>query len=502
MPVQKLRRNNVHALPYVGRTKQQCIYWDARLTGLGLRVYPSGQRTFVCGYRLRGRKRLALLGRADVLTLEEARKKAIRYLAKLADDADPQAEIEQRRSQRTVADLCAAFIENHAKHKRVAWQSDQSCLKRRILPKLHWRPAATIVTADIEAIHSRVGGEHPYAANNLLDLVRKMFHWGKVAGFVPKDHANPALGIVRFPERTRRRFITTVEMPYFIRGLEAEDNEYARHGLWLLLLLGLRSKELLNAKWSDIDWEMGTLFIGLTKNGEPLLAPLSDAALARLKTIPKIGNNPHIICGQKAGRPLTSLGPILMRVVTRAGLQGIRVHDLRRTVGSWLAQSGVSLHLIGDILNHRDLKTTLGYACFQTEHRREELNAHGGKVLSFVAAQLRLGLQQTSLSTKHVLGADRRPGRYRHYFRREGLYELVWTAPVMEIAERLGVSDVALSKLCRRAAIPRPGRGYWAQVEAGRQIRRAPLPLAPEGLPELLRIRGRNRLPSSVAHAA
>jgi hypothetical protein len=247
---------------------------------------------------------------------------------------------------------------------------------------------------------------------------------------------------------------------------------------------------------------MGTLFIGLTKNGEPLLAPLSDAALARLKTIPRISNNRHIICGQKLGQPLTSLGPILRRVVTRAGSHNIRVHDLRRTVGSWLAQSGVSLHLIGDILNHRDLKTTLGYACFQTEHRRDGLNAHGGKVLSFVAAQLRLGLWQTTPSAGRVLSADRRPARYRHYFKREGLYELVRTAPVTEIAERLGVSDVALSKLCRRAAIPRPGRGDWARVEAGQQIGRTPLPPAPEGLPELLRIRGKKSLPMSVRSVA
>jgi len=176
---------------------------------------------------------MASLGRADVLTLAEARKKTIGYLARLADAADPQMEIDERRSQKTVTDLCAAFIENHAKHKRVAWQSDQSCLEHRILPKLRWRPAATIVAADIEAIHSEVGREHPYAANSLLDLVRKMFNWGKVADFVPKDHANPALGIVRFPERTRKRFITTVEMPHFIEGLEAEDNEYARHGLWI-----------------------------------------------------------------------------------------------------------------------------------------------------------------------------------------------------------------------------------------------------------------------------
>jgi integrase len=150
------------------------------------------------------------------------------------------------------------------------------------------------------------------------------------------------------------------------------------------------SIELLNAKWTDIDWDMGTLFVGLTKNGEPLLAPLSDAAIARLKMIPRIANNPYIICGLKRGRPLTGLGEPLRRVLARAGLQNIRVHDIRRTVGSWLAQSGVSLHLIGDVLNHRDLRTTLGYAYFQTQQRREALNGHGGKVLSLAAAHLRV----------------------------------------------------------------------------------------------------------------
>src|ERR1700730_6405569 len=266
VPILKLRQNNVSALPHVGHgAKHQCIYWDEALPCFGLRVYPSGRRMYVCSYRVRRRKRLASLGRADVLTLDQARKKAITYLGKVAANEDPQEELEQLRSQRTVAELCTAFIENHAKKKRVAWKDDESCLKRRILPKLKARPAATIVSADIEAIHSAVGTGHPYAANRILEVVRKMFNWGKVAGLVPKDHANPAMGIARFPERRRRRFITTVEMPLFIRGLEAEDNEYARHGLWLLLLLGLRSKELLNAKWTDIDWDMGTLFVGLTK---------------------------------------------------------------------------------------------------------------------------------------------------------------------------------------------------------------------------------------------
>jgi hypothetical protein len=101
-----------------------------------------------------------------------------------------------------------------------------------------------------------------------------------------------------------------------------------------------------------------------------------------------------------------------------------------------------------------------------------------------------------------VLGADRRPARYRHYFKREGLYELVWTAPVTEIAERLGVSDVALSKLCRRAATPNPGRGDWTRVEVGQQIGRTPLPASPDGLPELLRIRGKKPLPTLAKSVA
>jgi integrase len=190
------------------------------------------------------------------------------------------------------------------------------------------------VTSDIEAIHSEVGAEHPYAANRILEVVRKMFNWGKVAGLVPRDHANPAVGIVRFRERKRKRFITTMEMPRFINALEQEDNDYARHGIWLLVLMGVRSNELLKAKWMDLNWDMRTLFVGLTKNGEPLLAPLSEAALARLRVIPRMASNPHIICGRDPGKHLSGLGRALTRVLKRAGLENIRIHDLRRTAPS------------------------------------------------------------------------------------------------------------------------------------------------------------------------
>lgn len=500
MPALKLRQDNVRSVAYQGRgEKHQCVYWDTALEGFGVRVYPSGRRVYVCSYRVRRRKRLATLGRADVLTLDQARKKAVTYLGKVASHEDPQEAITQQRELKRVDELCDAFIEQHSKKKKRSWKCDQSMLERNVVPRLGSRLAVSITSADLEPIHASIGSTYPFAANRLLEVVRKMFNWGKVAGFVPLSTPSPIAGIVRFRERKRKRFITTVEMPRFIQALEQDDSEYARHGLWLLLLTGMRSSEVLHAKWSDVDWDMGTLFVGLTKNGEPLLAPLSDAAMERLKSVPRILGNPYIICGRDAGQPLSGLGEALRRILKRAGLENIRVHDLRRTVGSWLAQSGKSLHLIGDVLNHRDPKTTAGYAYFQTQQRRDALTGHGERVLSLGGSNVRTSTPETTTTRTLLAARDiEQPSdglttlRQRHYFKREQLYELVWTAPRLEIAQHLGVSDVALGKLCRRAGIPMPARGYWARTEAGQQLDRAPLLKAPDGCPELLRIRGIN----------
>lgn len=515
VPKMKLRQDSVRTLPYVSRDgRQQCVYWDETVECFGLRIYPSGKRTYVCTYRIQRRKRLAALGRADVLTLDQARKKAIAYLGKVASNEDPQEESDALRKLKTVSEVYDVFKENHLQKKRRKWKDDDSRMRRYVLPKLKGRLVSTVTSADIEALHSEVGTLYQHTANDILDVVRKMYNWGKTAGYVPRDYANPATGIVRFPERKRRRFITTVEMPRFVRALEEENSEYARHGLWMLLLTGLRTTELLKAKWTDIDWDNGTLFIGLTKNGDPLLTPLSDAAITRLKLIPQISNNPHIICGQKRGGHLTDLGGALKRVLRRAAIENVRVHDLRRTVGSWLAQDGRSLHLIGDVLNHRDPKTTAGYAYFQTQQRRDALTSHGDRVLALGAPHLRAACAPEAVSAKSLLpgetgspavAGDAAPS-HRHYFRRDALYDLVWTAPVSEVAVRLGVSDVALAKLCRRACIPIPARGYWARVESGQTLERPPLPAAPADLPELLRIRGarpnRQDVPSSAKQAA
>jgi hypothetical protein len=210
MPTLKLRQDSVRTLPFVGQhKKQQCIYWDEGLPCFGVRVHPSGRRMYVCAYRIRRRKRLASLGRVDVLSLDQARRKATAYLGKVASDEDPQADTEKLRTASTTKELVDAYVENHAKLKKRSWKDDESILNRLVLPEFATRLAISVESADIQRIHTSVGADHPYAANRFHEVVRKMFNWGRVAGLVPRDHQNPAVGIVRFPERKRKRFVTT-----------------------------------------------------------------------------------------------------------------------------------------------------------------------------------------------------------------------------------------------------------------------------------------------------
>ncbi len=168
-------------------------------------------------------------------------------------------------------------------------------------------------------------------------------------------------------------------------------------------------------------------------------------------------------------------------------------------------QDGSTLHLVGSVLNHKDPKTTAGYAYFQTQQREQALTRHGQQVLSFLPS-----LPDTQAPacyevqpTAELPPADAPiPARRAHYLERDVLYRLVWEAPVSEVAQRLGISDVGLAKVCRRAAIPLPARGYWAKVAAGSDLGPPNLPPAPAGLPRMIRIKGHKARNANVETAA
>ena len=477
MPKAKLRQDVIRSLRYVGAAgqKSQCIYWDVALPAFGLRKFPNGRGSYVCAYRIQKRKRLVDLGRSDAITLEQARRKARLYLGTAADGKDPKSNIDEMRVSLTVRKLAELYIERHARPKKRTWKTDQAALNQLFIPRFGTHLAASITRADVATVHADYGNAHPYGANRFVSIVRKMYNVGRQLGVVPEEMRNPGTEIVRFPEHRRRRFVTPAEMPILAAAINNDPNEFASHALWLLLLTGVRRNEILAAKWADIDWDNKTLYIGKTKNGEPVLAPLSRAAITRLKMVHRLKDNPYIICGAIPGKPLAYIDKMWRRVRAETGFKDLRIHDLRRTVGSWLVRDGASLHLVGAVLNHKDQKTTAGYAYFQTEDRHKALNRHGKKIVEIASSKPRSTAKSDAsddgLRAAHV----RRQPRIQRISRRE-LYDLVWSEPITCVAKRFGLSDRGLTKVCRRSGIPAPPRGYWAKNAANGSTERPDLP--------------------------
>jgi len=500
VPTAKLRQDTVKALPYVGNAdrEEQCIYWDETLPCFGLRVRPTGRlraggrRNYVCSYRVQGRKRLATLGRANVLTLDQARRKARAYLGQVAAGKDPQAADDVLYASGTIKELAETYLTQHAMARKRSWRNDESYLQVHVLPKLATRLAGSVTSSDIGDLHAQIGKENPYTANRVLEVVRKMFNCARAWKKIPKDAVNPATGIEKFREFKRKVFVTSDQFPALARALNAEEGEFARHALWLLLLTGVRLNELLKAQWSDVDWTQRTLSLGRTKNDEPVLAPLSHAAIARLKAIPRLNANPYIICGKLPGQHLKNLRSAWIRVRAAAGLTNLRMHDLRRTVGSWLVRDGASLHLVGAVLNHKDQKTTAGYAYFQTQDRQAALDRHGEKIIDISTQAMAASRGDAEASADQVHSAPA-AALGTLCFTRQQLYDLVWSEPVAKLAAGYGISDVGLAKACRRAGIPVPERGYWTKVASGQRVKKRSLPPCALGIDDRIKIKRRLR---------
>lgn len=377
----KLTKRAIDALAYQGDGSTRFVCWDDSLPGFGVRIYPSGRKAFVVSFRIHGRKRLMALGAYGVLTLDQAREKARQLLVETLAGTDPLEARQRAAGGETVKALCAAYLERHAKPHKRSWKDDQRRIDRRILPLWGNLKVASIKRADAAALHHRIGQAHPYEANRTLELVSKMFDLARRWGFTPEDHPNPARDIDHFRERKRDRWVTPEELPRLAMAIDQEQNPIARAALWLYLLTGARKSELLKARWEDVDFGRAELRLPDTKAGRTHYLPLSEPALALLGALPRFQGNPYVFPGLKAGAHLVNVDKPWQRVRQAAGVEDVRLHDLRRTVGSWLAQAGNSLHLIGRVLNHSNPSTTAVYARFAQDQVREALEAHGKRIM-------------------------------------------------------------------------------------------------------------------------
>jgi integrase len=379
----KLTKRLIDGIAYQGIDGSRDVRWDDEIPGFGVRVYPNAKKSFVLSYRVNGRKRLMVLGAFGALTLEQARKLARRYLVSVIDGVDP---LEKRRKDtegNTVRDLADVYMRRHAIPHKKTWKDDERRIQKYILPIWRNLKVSNIGRADVAALHARIGNAHPYEANRVLELLSKMFELARRWGYLEENAVNPARDVDKFKEAKRDRWVTPEEVPRLVTAINQEKNPYVRAAIWLYLLTGLRKSELLRAKWTDVDWAREELKIPDTKAGHVHYVPLSGPALAMLRKTSRLEGNEYILPGRNPGGHLINIHKPWHRIRARAELRDVRLHDLRRTVGSWLAQSGNSLHLIGKVLNHSSTATTAVYARFAQSQVKVALEEHARRVVRF-----------------------------------------------------------------------------------------------------------------------
>ncbi|MCH9808464.1 MAG: site-specific integrase [Alphaproteobacteria bacterium] len=362
------------------------IVHDKALKGFGARRQKDSVSYFL-KTRIDGRQRWITIGRHGApWTPDTARKQAMRVLA---DPSHAQLKSSSPKLT-TFADVAASFMTLHGpKLKRSTRVVYESLLKVYLLPTFGTTNIKTITRADVSSAHAK-WGENPRSANHALAVLSKIMSWAEDQGYRSED-SNPCRRIQRYKEQKRQTYLTTDELSRLGAALDKADAEclttpYAIAAIRLLVLTGARLSEILTLEWAHVDTERQIAFLPDSKTGaKPIL--LNDAALAVINTLPRIHGNPYIIIGKRDGAHLVNLTKPWHVVRNLAGLDHVRIHDLRHTFASHAVSAGASLPVIGRALGHSQPQTTARYAHLADDPVRQLTQSTGASLAQAMKRQ-------------------------------------------------------------------------------------------------------------------
>lgn len=401
-------------------TKDRDFLWDSALEGFGACAYLSGRKVYVVQYRQNGRSRRVNIGDCARLTPEQARSEAKKMLGAVETGADPIAERKAKRAVPTFSEVADDFIKLHVAMRRKGRTQDvyEGLLRNHIKPAFGSKSVTDVRLADVARLQTRMTAS-PGAANRAVSLVSAIWNWASRREIVDR-HRNPAVGIERNREQKKERFLTTEELgligsalaegetvglPYVVDETKAKAKHapkpenrlvkldpFAVGAIRLLILTGARLREILDAQWAWVDAERGILFLPDSKTGRKPVY-LSAAALAVLASLPRIEGNPFIIAGQgprkkpadasdgeKRPAPRSDLKKPWAAVCRAAGLDGVRLHDLRHSFASVGAGASLGLPVIGKLLGHTQAATTARYAHLDADPLRRAADTIGATI--------------------------------------------------------------------------------------------------------------------------
>ncbi|MYH38780.1 MAG: tyrosine-type recombinase/integrase [Rhodospirillaceae bacterium] len=381
----KLSKRSIDALSV---ERGDRVFWDRQLPGFGVRVHATGRKVFVAQARVPGGlPKRAVIGRCVDMTAEEARKKAAEIVDRIRRGEDPAAPVSK---EPTVADLAARYMDAHVKRncRPGTVEVVGRLLDRHILPELGGLKLGEVDRSHAAALHYRLR-DTPSQANQAVGVLSRMFRLAVAWGMTPA-RPNPCRSVKRYVQHGCERFLTEEEYARLGRVLfeaEAEGPLMASAvaAVRLLLLTGCRRNEILTLRWDDVDRTAGELRLRETKTG-PRRVPLTPAVERVLARIARVEGNPWVIAGSKAAGRLTRIDPLWNRLRARAGLEDVRLHDLRHSFASQALATGEGLPVIARLLGHQTVMTTVKYAHLARDTERASAakvgDSIGGDLLS------------------------------------------------------------------------------------------------------------------------
>jgi integrase len=408
---QKLTKTTVQNLPPRDRVY---IAYDDGLPGFGVRVTPNGVRSWIVEYRPHGGgrgvgKRRITLGATSVLTPDQAREAAGDVLAKVRFGEDAPHDRAARRASPRVSELIDDYMREEVRPTRKVRTAElyDMYFRRHVRPELGTKRAREVTAIDVAKLHRKIGRAAPVTANRVLALISGLYTWAARTGRVPHD-LKPARGVTRFREEGRERFLSsgelerlgdalreaeTVGIPWTVdesspkakhvpkRNRRTKISPFATAALRLLLFTGCRLREILNLRWAEFDRDRGLLLLPDSKTGrKPVI--LSEAAIALLDSLPRAGD--FVIAGKRPEQARRDLKRPWEAIRQRAGLDKMRLHDLRHSFAATGAGSNLGLPVIGKLLGHRRAETTSRYAHIAAEPLKTAADA----IVSQLAAKL------------------------------------------------------------------------------------------------------------------
>ncbi|MBL4838248.1 MAG: tyrosine-type recombinase/integrase [Kordiimonadaceae bacterium] len=375
----KLTKRSVDAL--MPEDKEYGIR-DIELKGFGIRVMPSGRKTYQVQYRAAGRTRKIKIGVHGQVTADEARREAKKLLSEVAFGANPSEDKRMYRDAPLVSEVCDRFVDEHVKvHlKPTTQRTYKISVEKAIKPKLGKYKVKALTRADVSKFMHGMR-DKPIQANRTFAALSKLMNLCEQWGLRP-DGSNPCRHVKKYKENKRERYLSPEELERLgivLNQSEAEGTEtpFVVAAFKLLILTGARLGEIQTLKWEYI--KEGCFMLPDSKTGAKKVY-FGPEVQQILDALPKKPANPYVIAGTLEGEYMNDMQKPWRRIRKRAGLEDVRIHDLRHTFASVMVGAGHSLPTIGKMLGHSQPQTTARYAHLADAAMHDVANSMSGMI--------------------------------------------------------------------------------------------------------------------------